>query len=62
MISKVMSFIAVLVLGFEIGWHTAIIESALARAQAPAEQADDGSDEEESLVPATLNRIGNVKS
>ena len=61
MISKIIAFIAILVLGFEIGWHTAIIETAIAHAQEPA-AVDDGGDEEESLVPATLNRIGNVKS
>jgi hypothetical protein len=47
-VAAVATILAMLI-GFEIGWHLAVIEMGL-RAQQPASQQDDG-DEEESAVP-----------
>jgi hypothetical protein len=49
--SKVIVAIFAMLIGFEIGWHLAVIEMGL-RSQPPASQQDDG-EEEESAVPVS---------
>jgi hypothetical protein len=49
--TKLFCALIILVIGFEIGWHTAVLEMGIQKTQAAP---TDPEDEEESLVPVIM--------